>query len=84
MYKTINVIAILLGVVCLFLAAIYWMMPASALPAYLPGYDPALNAVHFKHGLAALILGLALFVFVWFRTGKKKIAQTSDASGKQQ
>jgi len=84
MHKAINIIAVLLGAICLFLAIIYWIMPASALPAYLPGYDPALNAIHFKHGLAALILGLALFVFVWFRTGKKKIAQVSDSSGKQQ
>ena len=82
MYKTINVIAILLGVVCIFLALIYWMMPASALPAYLPGYNPALNTVHFKHGLGALILGLALFVFVWFRTGKKKTSRAPDVSSK--
>lgn len=72
MNKALNVIAVVLGVLCVALAIFYWMTPANMLPTYLPGYDPAITTAHFKHGLGALIVGLALFVLAWFRTGKKK------------
>ncbi len=72
MNKTLNVLAVVLGVIFVGLAVFYWITPASALPSFFPGYNPAMSAVHFKHGLGALIVGLALFVFAWFRTGKKK------------
>ena len=29
---------------------------------------------HIKHGIAAFVVGLALFVFAWFSLGKKKSA----------
>jgi len=28
--------------------------------------------VHFKHGLASIILAILLFIYAWFATGKKK------------
>ena len=71
MKKTLDILLVLVGVVCVILAFVYWMTPANALPSYLPGYSPTLATVHFKHGLGALIVGFALFVWVWFRTGKK-------------
>ena len=75
MKKTLAISAVVLGVVFLALAFVYWTTPASALPSYLPGYDPAMAGVHFKHGLAALILAILLFIYTWFATGpgtKKK------------
>ena len=74
MKKPLNILALIVGIVCVVLAFVYWTTPANALPSFLPGYDMTLNAVHFKHGLVALIVGLAAFVFVWFNTGKKKRA----------
>ena len=65
-------IAVLLGILFIILAFIYWTTPANALPSFLPGYDPAMAAVHFKHGLASLILAALLFIYAWFATGKKK------------
>jgi hypothetical protein len=72
MNKTLSILAIIFGVGFLALAFVYWTTPASGLPMYLPGYDPATTAIHFKHGLAALILAAGLFIFAWFSTGKKK------------
>lgn len=72
MKKTLNIVLVVLGVLFLFLAFVYWSTPANALPSYLPGYDPSMMTAHFKHGLAALILALAAFIFVWFNTGKKR------------
>jgi len=71
MHKSLAIIAGILGVVFLILAFVYWTTPASSLPTYLPGYDPAMGGIHFKHGLAALIVAVGLFIVVWFKTGKK-------------
>jgi hypothetical protein len=72
MKRVLAIIAVLLGVLFVILAFIYWTTPASSLPSYLPGYDPALAGVHFKHGLASLIVAALLFVYAWFATGKKR------------
>ncbi len=60
-----------LGVALVVLAAYYWMTPAGSLPAFMPGYLAGSVHVHFKHGLASLIVGLACFIFAWFGTAKK-------------
>jgi hypothetical protein len=72
MKKLLTVLAVILGIVFLGLAWLYWSTPANVLPTYLPGYDASALTVHFKHGLGALIVALGLFVFAWFESGKKK------------
>lgn len=72
MKKTLTILALILGIGCLYITFVYWTTPANALPSFFPGYDPTLAGVHFKHGLAALIVGIALFVFAWFESGTKK------------
>jgi len=62
----------ILGIALLVLTAVYWLEPAGALPAYLPGFEQGSTRIHFKHGLGSLILALALFAFAWFRSGPKK------------
>lgn len=66
--------AAVLGVVLIVLAIVYWVEPARSLPSFFPGHQAGSNHVHFKHGLAAFLVGLACFVFVWFRTGPKRSA----------
>ncbi len=63
--------SVLLGIVFVILALIYWLTPAGSLPVYLPGYITSSSIIHFKHGLASLILALALFAFAWFKSGEK-------------
>jgi hypothetical protein len=75
MKRALAIAAIVVGVICLILAYIYWTTPASGLPAFFPGYDPTMAGIHFKHGLAALILAILLFIYAWFATGKKNRAQ---------
>ena len=70
--KTLTIsAAVILGILCLCLAAYYWLTPAGSLPAYFPGYEAGSAHVHFKHGLGALILGVASFAFGWFRSGAR-------------
>ena len=64
--------ATVLGIALLGLTMVYWLEPARSLPGFFPGFEQGSAHVHFKHGIATLILGLALFAFAWFRSGPKK------------
>jgi hypothetical protein len=78
--KWLVALAIAGGVVLVVIAAIYWAEPARSLPSFFPGHEAGSNHHHVKHGIAAFLVGLALFVFAWFNTGpKKSAAQTPDA-----
>ena len=72
MKKTLIVLAVVAGVICIGMAFYYWATPANMLPAYIPGYDAAKTVPHMKHGIAALVVGLALLIYAWFASGKKK------------
>jgi hypothetical protein len=71
MKKTLNILAIVFGAIFVILAFFYWFTPANMLPTFLPGYSATMTTPHFKHGLASLIVGLALFVYSWFASAKK-------------
>jgi hypothetical protein len=68
--KAITVIGILLGILCIMIAFVYWTTPATLLPSFFPGHDPTVT-IHVKHGIAAFVLGLVFFVIAWFASGKK-------------
>jgi Na+/H+ antiporter NhaD/arsenite permease-like protein len=67
--------AVILGVVLIVVAIIYFVEPAKSLPAFFPGHVSAssseANHHHTKHGIAALVVALACFAFAWFQTGPK-------------
>ena len=69
--KFLTYISVFVGLVFLILALIYWFTPAGLLPVYLPGYIAGSTLIHFKHGLASLILALVVFAFAWFKSGEK-------------
>jgi hypothetical protein len=71
MKKTLTVIAGVFGLGFIALAIFYWMTPADMLPAFVPGYDAALSSPHVKHGVASLVVGLALLIYAWFASAKK-------------
>jgi hypothetical protein len=64
--------AAVLGVALIAIAIVYWTVAAGSLPSFFPGHQAGSSHVHFKHGLASLLVGLAVLVFVWFRTGPKR------------
>jgi hypothetical protein len=64
--------AIVLGVIFLAIAVIYWTQDAGSLPSFFPGHESGSTHIHFKHGLAAAIVGLGCFVFAWFQTGGER------------
>jgi hypothetical protein len=69
--KAISFAAALVGTALIVLAVVYLVTPASSLPAFLPGHDPALAKVHYKHGVGSLVLGLGLLAYAWFSTRRR-------------
>jgi hypothetical protein len=66
--------AVILGILLLVVAALYFAEPARSLPSFFPGHQAGSGHHHVKHGIAALALGLACFVFAWFQTGPRRPA----------
>jgi hypothetical protein len=55
-----KLILTLLGVVLLVIAAVYFLVPADQLPSFLPGHETGVTRVHYKHGIAAGVVGVVL------------------------
>jgi len=66
--------AVLAGVALLVVAGIYLADTAGALPSFFPGHQAGSSTHHIKHGIAAVVVALALFVFAWFASGPRKAA----------
>jgi hypothetical protein len=67
--RTLAYLALAAGIVFVALAVLYWAEPAKSLPGFIPGHEAGSNHHHVKHGIAALVVGLAAFAFAWFQTG---------------
>jgi hypothetical protein len=61
--------AVLVGLVLLVLAVVYFVDSASALPSFIPGHEAGSSHHHVKHGIAAAVLGIGCLIFAWFQTG---------------
>jgi hypothetical protein len=64
--------AVLAGLVFLAIAVVYFVEPAGSLPSFFPGHEAGSAHHHTKHGIAALVVALACFVFAWFQSGPSK------------
>jgi hypothetical protein len=72
--RIIIVLAVLAGVALLVVAGVYFADTAASLPSFFPGHQAGSTTHHVKHGIAAIVVGLALFVFAWFASGPRKDA----------
>jgi hypothetical protein len=70
--RIIVLLAILVGIALFVVAGVYFADKAESLPAFFPGHQAGSKTVHVKHGIAAIVVGLALFVFAWFASGPRK------------
>ena len=65
-------LAVILGIALIVVGIVYFAEPAKSLPSFFPGHEAGSAHHHSKHGIAAVLVGLACFVFAWFNTGPKK------------
>ena len=61
--------AVILGIVLIVIAIIYWTSTASGLPSFFPGHQAGSAHHHVKHGIAAILLGVGALILAWFQTG---------------
>jgi hypothetical protein len=59
-------IAIILGLILAALAAVYWLVPAGSLPAFMPGFEAGSPRLHVKHGVVAAVAAVLLFAIARF------------------
>jgi hypothetical protein len=75
--------AVLLGLLLVVVAVIYFVQPEHSLPSFFPGHasvgSAEANHHHTKHGIAALVVALACFAFAWFQSGPRTGASGADA-----
>ena len=69
--RSLIIPAVILGIVFLVIAALYFSQTAGDLPSFFPGHQSGSSHHHTKHGIAALVVGLGCFVFAWFQSGPK-------------
>jgi uncharacterized membrane protein HdeD (DUF308 family) len=65
-------LALVLGVALIAVSVVYFIEPARSLPSFFPGHHRHSGHHHTKHGIAALLLGLACLAFAWFQSGQRR------------
>jgi hypothetical protein len=55
-----------LGLVLLVIAAVYFLVPADALPSFMPGHVNGLARMRYKHGALAGAGGIVLLALGWW------------------
>jgi hypothetical protein len=71
-HRSLILPAVVLGVLLLALAVLYWVDSAGALPSFIPGHEAGSSHHHVKHGIAAAIVALGCFTFAWFQSGPSR------------
>ena len=70
--RLLAVLAAVVGLALIVVGVIYIAFNEHDIPSFFPGHvsHPASHH-HVKHGIAAILLGLACLAFAWFRTGPR-------------
>ena len=71
--RWLAVLAAIVGLALIVVGVIYIAFNEHDIPSFFPGHvsHPASHH-HVKHGIAAILLGLACLAFAWFRTGPRE------------
>jgi NADH:ubiquinone oxidoreductase subunit 5 (subunit L)/multisubunit Na+/H+ antiporter MnhA subunit len=73
--RAVVLLSVLVGVLLLVVAGVYFADPAHSLPSFFPGHvgasSPEHAHHHVKHGIAALVVALGIFAYAWFATGPR-------------
>ena len=63
--KAVSAVLVVVGLLLLVVAVIYFIQPASSLPPFFPGSDPTLARHHTTHAVASLALGAICLIGAW-------------------
>ena len=63
---SMKAIVTVLGVILIVVAAVYFLVPADALPTFFPGHETGLMRIRAKHGMLSGALGIVLLALSWW------------------
>ena len=66
-----KLLAYLLAIICIIAAAMYFFMPAGALPTFMPGYEAGSAHIHAKHAAIAVVAAIVLLLVGWL-SGRRR------------
>jgi hypothetical protein len=71
--RWLAVLSAIVGIALIVVGVIYIALNEHQIPSFFPGHvsHPSSHH-HVKHGIAAILLGLACLAFAWFRTGPRE------------
>jgi uncharacterized membrane protein len=71
--RWLAMLAAIVGIALIVVGVIYIALNEHQIPSFFPGHvsHPSSHH-HVKHGIAAILLGLACLAFAWFRTGPRE------------
>jgi len=78
MKKLWIVVLIILAIISVAVAVIYFTKSAGNLPTFFPGYLKDSAHKHIKHGLAFISLAVVLLIGAWMVSGNKEVEQKSE------
>ena len=71
--RVVAILASVIGLALIVVGVVYLVENAHAIPSWLPGYTAtATSHHHVKHGIAAILLGLAALTLAWFQLGPRR------------
>jgi hypothetical protein len=71
--RLLAALAAIVGIALIVVGVIYIAQNEHDIPSFFPGHvSHASSHHHVKHGIAAILLGLACLAFAWFRTGPRQ------------
>lgn len=71
--RLLAALAAVIGFALIVIGVVYIALTEHNIPSFFPGHvsHPSSHH-HVKHGIAAILLGLACLAFAWFRTGPRE------------
>ncbi len=74
----VTILLVILGIVFVVIAAVYFAKTATNLPSFFPGHQTGSTKHHTKHGLLAAGLGVLCFIGAWFSSGSKSATTATE------
>ena len=75
--RPLTIVLLVAGIIFVTIGVIYLVDTAAHLPAFFPGHQAHDTEHHYKHGIAALVLGVAAFIGAWLTSAPERPADSS-------
>jgi drug/metabolite transporter (DMT)-like permease len=70
--RLVAAVAVVVGILLIVVAAIYWAEPAKSLPSFFPGHSRHSPHHHVKRAIAALIVAAIFLVLAWVQARRDR------------